>query len=176
MEALRRTKELAHEGENARKGRWKARAEELSREVQEATMEASRHRQVVEGLQLKLSQATEEGAAMEAALEALHRQRERERAMGEAPKPVPPASSVVMTPVGLVTVPLPGSGSGALASSGPASPVGGGGGATPAPALQGYGGGWLMEAQQRQVSVCMSACASAMRMGACAWEHVHGSM
>lgn len=87
----------------------------------------------------------------------MHQQREREKALGELPKP--PASTVVMTPAGLLTVPNPyrpaspetpsaadgRSGGSPLAHS----PTGVGGFAV-APTSVGYGAGWLLEQQTRQ--------------------------
>ena len=110
---------------------------------------------------------------MESALEALHQQRERERAMGKPRRP-PPVSAVAMTPAGLITVPTTPDGalrppltSVNLEDSGPESAAAAAAttaassltasntlplpsSASPAPALQSYGAGWLLEAQERQ--------------------------
>ena len=59
-EALRRAQELVGMGENAKKGKWRARAEELGREVAAARATATEHQRLAETLQLQLTVATEE--------------------------------------------------------------------------------------------------------------------
>jgi hypothetical protein len=154
VEALRRAREISGEGDVARAGRWKSRAEALGREVEEYARQADAHRQVVTALQLQLNRATEESAAMEQALDALHRQRERERAAGEIAKPVMKPVGVVMTPAGLLTVPKGASAREPENAVGSLEPVGSPNmQSSPVTAVQGFGAGWLAEAQTRQMQL-----------------------
>lgn len=86
-EALRHEIELRGDGEKEGKGRWRARAAELSREVDEQRKVADRQRELAQQLQLKLDEATLEAQKAEQALASLERQRVREKANAEAPKP-----------------------------------------------------------------------------------------
>ena len=66
VEAHRQGEELAADSETARKGLWKARAEELSRELAIKASEAHAHQKRAQALQMQLQRAADEAAAKDA--------------------------------------------------------------------------------------------------------------
>jgi chemotaxis protein histidine kinase CheA len=160
VEAHRKGEELAADSETARKGLWKARAEELSRELAIKASEAHAHQKRAHALQKQMQRAADEAAALQAM------QKERERLVEERPPPKPPPSTVVMTPLGLVTVPAPatravvaGAAFPSPQSAGVDSPAsagageGGFAGFARASTAQGFGVGWLLEPHARQAKL-----------------------